>query len=124
MHMNRFDHVFSSIIPNNLEENKIYISIKYNTAVHKCACGCGEEVVTPLSPNDWKMTYDGERISLYPSIGNWSYKCRSHYWIKQNNIVWAENWSNEKIKQVRKNETKNRENKSKGILYFVKNLFK
>lgn len=124
MHMNKFEHVFSSIIPNHIEEKKIYISVKFNTAIHKCACGCGEEVVTPLSPNDWKITYDGERVSLYPSIGNWSYKCRSHYWIKQDNIVWAKNWSDEKIKQVRKEEFKDRENKNKGILYFFKNLFK
>ena len=32
--------------------------------------------------------FDGRTISLNPSIGNWSYPCRSHYWIKGNRVVW------------------------------------
>jgi len=38
--------------------------IEYATAVHKCACGCGKEVVTPLSPTDWKLIFDGKALSL------------------------------------------------------------
>ncbi len=33
-------------------ERTLYISIPYVTAAHKCPCGCGEEIVTPLSPTD------------------------------------------------------------------------
>ena len=69
----------------------------YATVAHKCCCGCGREVVTPLSPTDWKLTYDGESISLNPSIGNWSFECKSHYWIENSTIKWAEQWSEERI---------------------------
>ena len=62
---------FVEFIPEKLEEGKVYISPKYSTVVHKCCCGCQEEVVTPLSPVDWELTFDGKTISLYPSIGNW-----------------------------------------------------
>ena len=31
----------------------------------------------------------GERALLYPSIGNWQFPCRSHYWIRRNRIIWA-----------------------------------
>ena len=32
-----------------------------------------------------------------PSIGNWSFPCRSHYWIRNNTVQWAEEWSQEWI---------------------------
>ena len=94
------NHNFVEFIPDKLEDDTIYISINYCTAVHKCCCGCGKEVVTPLSPTDWKLTFDGESISLYPSIGNWSFECKSHYWIKNNRIEWARKWSEEEINVV------------------------
>ena len=95
-------HKFVDIIPDSLEENTLYVSIPYSTVVHKCACGCGNEVVTPLSPHDWQLTYDGETITLYPSIGNWSFPCRSHYWIRKNEIMWAKSWSDKMINRNRK----------------------
>ena len=64
-------------------------------------CGCGNEVVTPLSPSDWELNYNGESISLHPSIGNWSFDCQSHYWVRNNEIVWAEKWSKERIDNSR-----------------------
>ena len=30
-----------------------------------------------------------DTVSLHPSIGNWSFPCRSHYWIRGNRVVWA-----------------------------------
>jgi hypothetical protein len=55
------------------------------------ACGCGEEVATPIEKNQWKMTYDGESVTLYPSIGNRSYRCKSHYFIREDKVEWARN---------------------------------
>ena len=69
----------------------------YVTIMHKCCCGCGQVTVTPLSPTDWKLLYDGETISLYPSIGNWSFDCQSHYWIRRSEVVWASRWTQEQI---------------------------
>ena len=90
-------HEFVRAIPDKLAGGTLYISIDYATAAHKCCCGCGCEVVTPLSPTDWKFTYDGVSISLYPSIGNWSFHCRSHYWVDASRVVWADQWSDEMI---------------------------
>ena len=84
---------FVEFIPKHPKEGTVYVSIAYATAVHKCCCGCGSEVVTPLSPTDWRLTFDGESISLHPSIGNWGFPCRSHYWIEQNRVRWAGQWS-------------------------------
>ena len=90
-------HEFVEFIPDAIDEGKIYVSIAYATAVHKCACGCGKEVVTPLSPTDWKLIFDGRTVSLDPSIGNWSFPCRSHYWVRNNRTVWAKDWSQERV---------------------------
>ncbi|MDO8513386.1 MAG: DUF6527 family protein [bacterium] len=101
-------HKFVEQIPRDLDDNVIYISIKYGTAIHKCFCGCQQEVVTPLTPTDWKLIYDGKTISLSPSIGNWSYKCQSHYWIKRNQVIWAEKWTDEEIREGRERERINK----------------
>lgn len=93
----KIKHEFVKNIPDHIQDNTLYISIDYTAVIHKCFCGCGNEVNTPLSPTDWKLIYDGKHVSLYPSVGNWNLKCRSHYWIENNNIYWAENWSDTKV---------------------------
>lgn len=94
-------HEFVEFIPADLKERTVYVSIEYATATHRCCCGCGAKVVTPLTPTDWSLIFDGETISLDPSIGNWSYPCRSHYWIAKNRVQWAPQWSNETIRRGR-----------------------
>jgi len=93
---------FVEFIPEQLEGGVVYVSTEYATVVHLCCCGCGNEVVTPLSPADWKLTFDGVSISLDPSIGNWSFDCQSHYWIRRNKVCWANQWSEDQITQGRR----------------------
>lgn len=90
-------HEFVEFIPGELKEGTIYVSIRFGTASHLCVCGCRNKVVTPLRPTDWKLIFDGKTISLHPSIGNWSFPCRSHYWIRNNRVQWAEQWSQGRI---------------------------
>jgi hypothetical protein len=88
----RIDHIepeFIDRVPDVLEPGVIYVSIRYDAVIHACCCGCGEKVATPLSPAEWALTYDGERISLDPSIGNGALACNSHYWITRNEVRWA-----------------------------------
>ena len=92
---------FVEFVPKDLEEGILYISVPYRTAVHKCACGCGSKITTPIRPHQWRLTYNGETVSLSPSIGNWSYPCQSHYWIEDNQIEWSYAFSKEKIAKVR-----------------------
>jgi hypothetical protein len=88
---------FVRAIPEKLSDGTLYVSIDFATATHRCCCGCMREVVTPLTPTDWKITYDGVSISLFPSVGNWSFPCRSHYWIDGGRVVWADQWSDDMI---------------------------
>lgn len=73
-------------IPDSLEDGILYISIKYATAVHKCACGCQNLTVTPLNVNGWSLSLSNGNASLTPSIGNYSFKCKSHYFITDNEV--------------------------------------
>lgn len=102
MKTKQFEIQFTEFIPEKLKNDVLYISIEYATASHKCACGCGNEVVTPFTPTDWKLIYDGETITISPSIGNWSYACRSHYIIKNSRVIWANEMSQETIEHGRK----------------------
>lgn len=88
---------FVDHVPDRIEEGILYVCTPYASAVHSCCCGCGTEVVTPLSPTDWSLTFDGESVSLDPSIGNWSFPCRSHYWITRNRVRWAPTWSKTQV---------------------------
>jgi len=97
-------HEFVEFIPDKLADGVVYVSIPYATVAHKCCCGCGMEVVTPLSPTDWELIFDGESISLDPSIGNWSFDCKSHYWILRNGVRWTERRPQKGIKLARSNE--------------------
>ena len=90
-------HEFVEYVPAQLAEGVLYVSIPYATAVHTCACGCGHKVVTPITPADWSLLFDGDAVSLEPSIGNWGFPCRSHYWIRSNKIRWAGSWSDDRV---------------------------
>ena len=92
---------FVDHIPEQLCDGVLYVSMRFGTVVHRCACGCGEEVVTPLSPADWRLTYDGRTVSLAPSIGNWSFPCRSHYWIDEGLVLWARGFTEAEVAVVR-----------------------
>lgn len=101
MNIQRLRTDFVDLIPENLLPGTIYVCISYATVVHLCCCGCGSEVVTPLTPTDWSLTYDGETVSLHPSVGNWGFECRSHYWIRRGRVSWAEPWSQDQIARGR-----------------------
>jgi hypothetical protein len=95
------EHCFVRHVPRELDPGVLYISMDYATAVHSCCCGCGcgGRVVTPLTPTDWRMTFDGESISLRLSVGNWNQKCRSQYVIQRNRVLEDGAWSASKLMQ-------------------------
>lgn len=95
-------HEFVEYIPEEIKEGILYISIPFGTMIHRCGCGCGKEVVTPLGPAEWRFTYDGKTISVHPSVGNWSFPCRSHYWIDRSQVHWARTFTMEEVLESRK----------------------
>lgn len=100
--MSRVDSVtfeFVELLPPKLIDGVVYISIEHRTVVHNCCSGCGERVVNGLGPAEWKITFDGETISLDPSIGNGALACNSHYWIRNNRVMWAKPLTKEETRR-------------------------
>src|SRR5579862_3701605 len=56
-----------------------------------CPCGCGEIVALNLmkshSPRWTVALHDDSTLTVHPSID--SKTCRSHYWIRQNQVHWV-----------------------------------
>jgi hypothetical protein len=92
-----FTPEFVDFMPDRLAAYVLYISIPFATVKHLCACGCGSEVVTPLGSTDWTLIYNGESVSLYPSVGSWNLPCKSHYVIWRNAVRWAPRWTEQQI---------------------------
>ena len=95
---------FVEHFPETLIPGELYLAMEFATAAHLCACGCGVKVITPFSPTDWQMSFDGKTVSLKPSIGNWTFKCRSHYWVRSGRIEWAGDMSQEAVNAGRKRD--------------------
>ena len=101
MRHSRLRPEFVELIPRELDPGVLYISIRYRTASHLCACGCGNRVVTPIKPPKWHLYFDGASVSLWPSIGLWQLPCRSHYWIEHGKVRWSMPWTPEQIEAGR-----------------------
>ena len=93
--------VYVEFIPKTLSSGVLYISKKFRTASHLCCCGCGTKIVTPLRETEYSLTERGQLVSLSPSIGNWNHPCQSHYWIRENNVVWSGPMSKTEIRRGR-----------------------
>lgn len=98
------EHRFVKSFPEPLVPGILYVSMEYGSVAHSCCCGCGAEVVTPLTPTDWNITYDGEAISLHPSVGNWTLPCRSHYVIRRDKVIAAPPWSDAQVAAERQRD--------------------
>jgi hypothetical protein len=81
-HLRRVDVEY---IPESIDDGELYVSERFGTAMHLCACGCGNETVTPLSGIGWTLSAGP---TLRPSIGNYSFPCRSHYFLTDGRIDW------------------------------------
>jgi hypothetical protein len=85
--IDRVSHQFTNLIPDQLEEGVVHISVQYRVAVHLCPCGCRDRVVTPFSPVQWSLLFDGETVSLNPSIAG--VHCNAHYFITGSRVRWV-----------------------------------
>ncbi len=111
MKVKEFKIKFDDTFPEDIEQGVLYISMKYKTSIHRCPCGCGEKVVLPILPDRWHMYTDGKEVTLTPSVGNFSYPCKSHYFIRNNKVEWVEN-------EPKPSKRKNKKKKKRKFLFF------
>lgn len=106
MKINHLKPTHVAHLPDFLEEGVLYICLDFDLAAHLCCCGCGEEVITQLNSARWTLTESNGCVTLSPSIGNWKFSCKSHYWIESNKVICAEQFSPARIKAVINNDSR------------------
>jgi hypothetical protein len=81
-------------MPDKIEPGILYHSPVFKTAIHLCACGCGNKTVTPIRGQNqfhpsqfWGLTGFPDKPTLHGSIGNQNV-CGSHYNITEGKIQW------------------------------------
>lgn len=90
----KFRPLFVEVLPDfdAIGAGEIWISLKHRTVNLRCPCGCGDLTVLSLHPSRWHVHFDGESVSLKGPTGGsiWANSgCGSHYFIRNNAIVWA-----------------------------------
>src|SRR6185312_6228134 len=74
-----------------------------------CCCGCGGEVSTRYGVGGWTLTLDGGEVTLAPSVGPSTLKCRSHYLIIRGRIRWLPKMTEAEIAASRVRDAAKRE---------------
>jgi len=90
--LTELEPVFVKEIPKDKEHGKLYVSEYYGTAIHLCCCGCGALTVTPIAQDGiycWTYARSGDNVTLSPSVYNSHEPCKSHYFIRDNKVVWC-----------------------------------
>lgn len=100
---------YVELIPRQLEGGVLYISKRFQTASHLCACGCGTKIVTPLRKAEYRLIEQNGLVTVRPSIGNWDHLCQSHYLITDNRIDWASKLSRKQIERGRTSDDADRD---------------
>ena len=95
-------------MPKQLFSGILYVSDEFKVAAHLCPCGCGNKIITPITPVNWIFTEYNNTPTLSPSISNWQLPCKSHYWITKGNIAWSYKLSKDEATKSWKEEEKTR----------------
>lgn len=71
-----------------------YIEDSTPYMAYKCPCGCGN--VSMLTRNRdgysgqcWRLEEREGKVSLSPSVLSSGFACKSHYFIRDNKIIWC-----------------------------------
>ena len=83
-----FSIQFIELMPEEIQEGVLYISLVYSTTCHKCFCGCGVETFAPISGDSgWALKNNAGVVSLTPSLKQ-RLECQSHYYLTENKVIW------------------------------------
>jgi len=93
-HRNRVRVTAVDELPEKLKRQYLYLigaQIPWSAALI-CPCGCGEVIHISLLSDDspcWKLRLSAEKLpTLSPSV--WRKQgCRSHFFLREGNIVWC-----------------------------------
>lgn len=79
-------------LPRRLGKTLYLVGEPAKWAVLACPCGCGDRIDVNLMksrPPVWTLQRANGQISLSPSLWMPPEKCGSHFWVRNNRIVWT-----------------------------------
>lgn len=99
-------HVTEMLYPwfdekDQLEDGVLYVvdgaAKEDQIILYNCPCGCGNTVMIPYYKDgtqkeqtpSWSYREVDGRVTLSPSIFSTGWPCRSHYFVRDNKIVWC-----------------------------------
>lgn len=89
-HLHKVEYVEYIPPVDKMKQGVLYVSLEFCTAAHLCACGCGQQSVTPLGgEHGWQYNSNGVQVTLAPSILNTNCPNRAHYFIRDSKIIWV-----------------------------------
>ena len=118
-----FEYRKVSAMPEVLDSGVLYHAPAYGVASHLCACGCKYEAVTRLASDRWSLSFGDRGPSLWPSIGNGSFPCRSHYFILNGAVRWAGKYTDEMIAMARAQDNPRAHTRRRSGWAWLRNLF-
>lgn len=87
--------VYTTYFDRNVEPGELMIGHKQEIVKFLCPCGCGseidlfEEAYFPRKGKNWTITVNDNKVTLHPSVNMVNHKCKSHFWIVKNKVVWV-----------------------------------
>jgi hypothetical protein len=92
------NYIFIKVLPEQYDNGAfpkillpgyVYCCDEYCVSVHLCPCGCVDKVYIPCKEKNEPGSFWGLNGNTFePSIQKTS-GCRSHYWIKNGQVIWA-----------------------------------
>lgn len=74
----------------DMKDGVLYVTEIYKHAKHLCMCGCGNVVHTGLNKtHGWQLLKTNAVTSLVPSVYSAQLPCKSHYFLRNNTVVWC-----------------------------------
>lgn len=96
--------VVADNLPYDTNNDTLYYSPRYSLVKFLCPCGCKHEIVlrtaeeVDVPGRKWKVQVVDNKMSLWNSIWvNWEGGCQSHFFIKDNKVIWVSDYKQEEI---------------------------
>lgn len=92
----KIQHVSDIRYPDDppMEHGVMYIVDDSPYVQFACPCGCGNDVMLPTNKHQagyhgWAFAENDGKVTLSPSVFSTGLPCKSHYFIRKNQIDWC-----------------------------------
>ena len=79
----------------NVEAGELMTGQNNRLIQFQCPCGCGNQIDLFTKEywnrpgKNWTIEVKDSKVTLWPSINMVNHDCKSHFWIRDNKVVWV-----------------------------------